>query len=155
MLRFFSGLWVAFRSAMRRKRVERELEAELQYHLDQLIQEGLNSNLTPDEARDAALRAMGAIEKSKEECRDARGARWLDDFLQDCRYAFRGLRRNPVFASIAILSLALGIGENTDIFSLMGAFMWRLLPVKEPESLLLVGRQQGSNFSSGFNYSEY
>src|SRR6185295_18709677 len=86
MLRHLTGLRIALRSVFRRKRVEQELDEEMQFHLEREIEEGVESGLTFEEARRAALRAMGAIEKSKEESRDARGMRWFADFLQDCQY---------------------------------------------------------------------
>ena len=79
MFRWFSGLRVVLRSVFRRRHVDEELDREMQYHLDRQIDEGVKAGLSPEEARYAALREMGTISKSKEECRDARGVRFIDD----------------------------------------------------------------------------
>ena len=83
------------RSIFRRRRVERELDEELQFHLEHKIEEGIAAGLSPDEARCRALRAMGGLEQRKEEMRDMRRIHWLTDFLDDVRYAVRSLRRTP------------------------------------------------------------
>ena len=124
-----SRLRVRLRALLRRKAVERELDEEVRYHLDRLIAEGLAAGMSADAARAAALRSFAGVEQAKEECRDARGTRLLDDLLHDLRYAARGLRRSPGFAVTVVLCLAVGIGANVTIFSLYNGALLRPMPV--------------------------
>src|SRR5437868_2665486 len=98
------------RSILRYGRVERELDEELQFHLEHKIEEGLAKGLSAREARFAALRAMDGLEQRKEEMRDTRRVHWLTDFVDDVRYAMRSLRRTPAFTAFVAVTLALGIG---------------------------------------------
>lgn len=124
------------RSLLRRNRVEAELAEEMSGHLEHLVEFHLARGFTPEEARRAALRAMDGMEQRKEECRDARRVRYIEDFLRDLRFALRTTRRNPIFALTAIASLALGIGANTAIFTALDAVLWKPLPVEHPENLV-------------------
>ena len=137
-MRFISKLTLRLRSLFRRARVESELARELQFHLDQQIQENLAAGMPPEEARAAALRTIGGLAQIEEECRDARGLQWWENAVRDARYALRNLRKAPVFAAVAVLSLALGTGANTAIFSLIDRVMLQNLPVRDPEQLVVV-----------------
>lgn len=139
------SLPLRFRSLWQRSRVEEELAAELQYHLDQRIELEMQRGQSPEEARRIAILAMEGLEQKKEECRDARRVNLVDNLARDLRYAVRMLAKSPVFTTVAILSLALGIGANTAIFSLIDTLMLRPLPVPHPEELVqlqMQGRKQ-------------
>ena len=123
------------RSLVRRNRVEDDLADEMQFHIEERARELRATGLSEREARDAALRSFGGLEQRKEECRDARRVGLLEDFVQDLRYGARMLARTPGFTIVAVLSLSLGIGANTAIFTLFDAVLLKPLPVDRPEQL--------------------
>jgi macrolide transport system ATP-binding/permease protein len=124
------------RSLFARMTIERELEEELQYHLDRQIEENLEAGMDPQEARWAALRSIGGLEQRKEECRDMRGVNMLDNLIHDLRFAFRQLRKNLDFATTAILMLALGMCASVTIFAFVDAALLKPLPYHAPSRLL-------------------
>src|SRR6185369_8264177 len=130
---------------------ERRLDRELRYHFDQMVKASMAAGMTEAEARRQAQLEFGGIEQIKEECRDARG-RWMEDFFKDLGYAARGLRRKPGLLLAPVVSLALGIGANTAIFSLINAIMLRTLPVKEPRQLVLITRITPAGKPGGLSY---
>ena len=117
-----------WRSLFRKRQVEQELDEELRFHLERETARNLRNGLNPDDAHYSALKSFGPLERSKEECRDARGVRLVEEFLQDIRHGKRLLARNLGVTAVAILTLALGIGANTAIFTVVNAFLLRPLP---------------------------
>jgi predicted permease len=154
-MRLLSRMRSWTRSVLHRSKLERELEDELRFHVDQYGEDLIRTGVPAPEARRRARIEFGAMQARKEECREAVGLRLLDEVAGDLRYAFRQLRGTPAFTTAAVLSLALGIGANTAIFTLLDALMWRALPVKDPESLLVVGRSRGADVLTGFTYPQF
>jgi hypothetical protein len=142
---WFYTIPLRLRSLFRRSRVERELEEELQLHLARRIEEEAAAGKPPHEARYAALQAMDGLERRKEECRDARRVHWIEDLAQDTRYAFRILRNTPGFTAVAALVLALGIGANSAVFTIVDAVLLRPLPFNEPSRLFLISYMPKNN----------
>jgi predicted permease len=119
-----------------RGRMEEQLERELRFHLDEHVADLVARGLSPREARRQAMLALGGAEQVKEQCRDARGTRWLDDGLQDVRYAARTLWKQPGFAAVVLLTLALGTGATTVVFTVVNGVLLKPLPYPEPDRLV-------------------
>src|SRR5215510_13074401 len=135
-----------------KSRLEEELDEEVRFHLERDIEENIARGMSPEEARLAALRSFGGVERVKEESRDVRGIRLLEELWQDLRYGVRMMLKNPGFTTIATLTLALGIGANTAIFSLVDGLLLRLLPYPEPQRLVLLTNKTSRAQRSGISY---
>ena len=133
--RRFDKLGLRFRSVVLRKRLDDELDVELAFHLDQQIQENLAAGMSLEKARFAARRAIGGIAQIKDQCRETRRVGWITDFMSDMRYAGRTFARTPAFATTIILTLALGIGANTAVFSVVHAVLLQPPPYPNGERL--------------------
>src|SRR5712691_5710793 len=143
------------RSILRGRRVERELNEELQFHLEHKIEEGIANGLSPKEARYAAMRAMDGLEQRKEEMRDMRRIHWLTDFLDDAHYAIRSMHRPPGLTAFVAITLAFGIAMTSGPFSMVDALIFSNYPVPHPSGVVtLVSTTHDSSFDD-FSYREY
>src|SRR5690349_10954160 len=132
------------RALVRRGRVEQELADELALHLDLEQQKNERLGMSPDAARRAALITFGGVERYKEEARDARGVRPLETFAQDLRHALRAMRLAPLFTFIVVLTLGLGVGATSAIYSIVNAVLLRPLPYVQGDQLVRVYSQDPS-----------
>jgi hypothetical protein len=135
----WNDLAMRLRALLSRRRVESELDEELSFHLAMEAAKNRTRGLGATEAGRAARREFGGVEQYREECRDARGLNTIENLARDVRYGVRVLRRTPVFTAVAIASLAVGIGANTAVFSLVDTVLLRSLPVRNAEELVVLG----------------
>ena len=148
-------LRLRLRSLFRREQVEQDLSEELQYHLEKKIQGHLAAGLTQEEARRKALREFGGVELSKENCRDTRRVNYIQDLLQDLGFGVRMLRNSPTFAIVAILTLALGMGANTAIFSVIHGVLLRPLPFPKQDQLMILFEENNDGTRSNTSWATF
>jgi predicted permease len=152
-----SSIKTRLRSLLRKSEMERELNEELQYHIEQQTEQNIRLGMSPGDARQAALKHFGGVEQAKERSRDARGVRWLEELWQDLRFGARMMRKAPGSTAVAVLALALGIGVNTAILSAANGFVIRPLPVETPDQLVVPfwGRKSDGEVWGTFSYMNY
>jgi putative ABC transport system permease protein len=142
--------WIArFRELFGKQRLDRDFAAELESHLQMHVEENLRAGMTAEEARRQARVKLGGVEQTKEACREQRGARWLETLLQDVRFGFRMLRKNPGFTAVAVLTLALGIGATTAIFTVVYSTLVRSLPYPEADRIIAIHDARITGRSTG------
>lgn len=147
-------LWLRLRAIALRRRVDDELDAELDFHVEMQTRKNLAAGMGEEEARRRARARFGPKALIQEQCRDARGIGFVDALSQDVRYALRTFSRNPAFTATAVLTLALGVGANTAIFSLVDAALLKDLPVRDPDTLVALDARQGGR-GTAFGYPQF
>jgi predicted permease len=147
-------LWFRLRSLGRLSRLESELDQELEVHLELEAEKNRRAGMSPEEARRTAHISLGGVEQTKERMRDAWGASFLEALGQDVRYGLRSIRQNKAFAATVVLTLGLGIGANTAIFSVVNGVLLRPLPYGEPERLVTVRQTLTAPPTPSLGFSE-
>src|SRR5260370_11274274 len=132
----------------RKQPLDRELDAELKTHLELAVEENMSQGMPWQEARRKALIRFGGVQQAKERQREERGMPWLDVLLQDLRYTMRTLGRDRMFAVVAVLILALGIGANIAVFSVVNTILLRPLPFRDPQRLVWIAPADADGLSA-------
>jgi hypothetical protein len=155
-LRIFTKRFLAM---FRNQRLEEELDAEVRSHLEMLTDENLQKGMSLEEARSAALRTFGWVDRLKEIYREQRGLPRLETVLQDVQYGLRMLAKGPVFTAVAVLTLGFGIGLNTTLFSVVNAVALKPVPVRDSSRIVRLERWFASNshgdLQYAFSYAEF
>jgi len=136
------NIWEGLRGVALKRQLDSDMDEEMRLHIELRTQQHIDSGMTPEQARYAAVRQFGRMDSVKDTCRDARRLHWLSDILQDIGYGVRILRRNVGFTAVALLTLALGIGANTAIFSLVNAVLIRPLPFRDADRLVWISNPE-------------
>src|SRR5215470_18010618 len=152
VLRYF---FKRLRALWRPDDIHDEISEEMRFHIELRAEENVRRGMAQGEARRKAEQQFGRLDRIKEEGYDVRGGRWLEAAWQDLRYGARMLLKSKGFTAVAVLSLALGIGANTAIFSVIDAAMLRTLPVERPERLALFSRLNPQGGGESFTYPQF
>ncbi|MFZ3246705.1 MAG: permease prefix domain 1-containing protein, partial [Candidatus Acidiferrales bacterium] len=146
----------AFRNFWHRREIDAELLEELRGYVEMLANEKTKQGLTANEAQREAKMELGGVEQVKEQTREIRAGHFLETLWQDLRHGTRRLRRSPTFTIIAVLTLALGIGANTAIFSMVDWLTLRMPPVAKPEQVTTLAAEDiDGGYDNGFSYPDY
>src|SRR5215831_11111657 len=153
MIDIFRAAWNRAAAVFRPNRLDADLEAEIASHLEAAIEDNVRLGMTPEEARRRALVRFGTVASAMEQQREARGLPALDLLRQDLRFTLRTLRRDPAFAAIVVLVLALGIGANVSVFSVVNTILLRALPFRDPGQLVWFASNRGKGGLSEQTYT--
>src|SRR5262245_26023548 len=147
----WTDLWLRLRALFGRKAADRDLQDELDFHIQMQTRKNRLRGTDEAEARRQALLKFGSVSRFEEECRDERRVNLVENIVRDFRYTLRIMRRSPAFTAVALISLALGIGANAAIFTLMNAVFLKSLPVRDPSGLLLLGDGRSHGVSASIH----
>src|SRR6266581_4851347 len=142
------------RALFQKRALDADMAEEMRAHIEMRTRENIEAGMPADEARYAAMRQFGWVESIKETCREQRGVRSLENLIQDLRFAARQLRKNPGFTAVAVLTLALGIGANTAVFSVIERVLIRPLPYRRPHQLVMIRGMESLSISPP-NFLDY
>ncbi|MGH7468668.1 MAG: ABC transporter permease, partial [Longimicrobiales bacterium] len=140
------------KALFRRKRFESSMGEEMRHHVSAYAADLVRGGMSQEQADRRARIEFGSIESLREDCRQSAGLRWFDELRQDLRYAARQMVRSPTFTAAAVISLALGIGANSAIFSIMDEVLLKALPIRDPQTLFFLGHRSGADVSTSSNY---
>ena len=149
-------LWRRLHSLFHKEKLDAEMSEEMRAHLELQTEENIARGMSPEEARDAALRSFGGVEQIKERARDLRSFVWLENLARDASLAVRALRKSPGFTSVVVLTLALGLGVNTALFTWFNAVAFRPLPVRDPQQLFTISRlNEWGSETKAMSYTDF
>jgi predicted permease len=155
-MRLLRGWWIRLCGTFGSEQREQDFAAEMESHLHMHIEDNVRSGMTPEQARRNAILKLGGLEQTKQAYRERQGLPWIETLWQDIRFGLRMICKSPGFTSVAVLTLALGIGANTTIFTLIDALYLKPLAVSHPEQLVRIyAKGPSGHYGAGFSYSEF